>query len=88
MRADKNEVMPLLKTVQGQIGGIIKMVEDDRYCIDISAQLNSAIAILKKINVIVLDAHMRGCVKEAFENGNSAEKIDELIEALNRIISK
>lgn len=88
MKADKNEVMPLLKTVNGQIGGIIKMVEDDRYCMDISKQVSSAIAILKKINVIVLDAHMRGCVKDAFENGNSSEKIDELIEEINRIISK
>ena len=88
MRADKNEVMPLLKTVNGQIGGIIKMVEDDRYCMDISKQLSSAIAILKKINVIVIDAHMRGCVKEAFESGNSNEKIDELIEELNKIIMK
>lgn len=86
MRADKNSVMPLLKTVYGQVGGIIKMVEDDRYCMDISKQLTSAVAILKKINVEIIDAHMRGCVKEAFDNGTSEEKIEELISELNRII--
>ena len=86
MKAEKNSVMPLLKTVYGQIGGIIKMVEDDRYCMDISKQVTSAIAILKKVNVEILDAHMRGCVKEAFNNGNSEEKIEELISELNRML--
>lgn len=86
MKAEKNAVMPLLKTVYGQIGGIIKMVEDDRYCMDISKQVTSAIAILKKVNVEILDAHMRGCVKEAFNNGNSEEKIEELISELNRML--
>ncbi|MEG1449123.1 MAG: metal-sensing transcriptional repressor [Oscillospiraceae bacterium] len=86
MKAEKQAVMPLLKTVNGQIGGIIKMVEDDRYCMDISKQVTSAIAILKKVNIEIIDAHMRGCVKEAFENGASEEKIEELISELNRMI--
>ena len=50
MKADKKEVSRLLKTARGQMDGILKMVEEDRYCVDISNQLLATIAILKKAN--------------------------------------
>ncbi|HCT63972.1 MAG TPA: transcriptional regulator [Lachnospiraceae bacterium] len=85
MQADKVTVTRLLKTARGQIDGIIKMIEEDRYCIDISNQLMSADAILRKANKEVIRAHMKGCVKQAFENGNEDEKIDELIEIIYKL---
>jgi Uncharacterized protein conserved in bacteria len=85
MQADKVTITRLLKTARGQIDGIIKMIEEDRYCIDISNQLMSADAILRKANKEVISAHMKGCVKEAFENGNEDEKIDELIEIIYKL---
>lgn len=86
MKADKATINRLLKTARGQIDGIIKMVEEDRYCMDISNQLLAADAILRKANKEVIRAHMKSCVKEAFEDGNEDKKIDELIEMMDKII--
>ena len=75
-----------LKTVRGQIDGLIKMVEEDRYCLDVSNQLMASISILKNINKDVLTAHLRGCVKDSYSK--SQEEIDEKIEEINTIINK
>lgn len=85
MQADKDKINKLLKTARGQLDGILKMVEDDRYCIDISNQLMACNAILRKANREVLSAHMKSCVKEAFTEGNEDEKIEELINMLDKI---
>ena len=58
MKADHAQVARLLKTARGQIDGILKMVEEDRYCIDISNQLMATDAILRKANREVLRAHL------------------------------
>ncbi|MGF0095109.1 metal-sensing transcriptional repressor [Peptoniphilus sp. SGI.035] len=86
MRAEKDVQLRKLKTVRGQIDGLIKMVEDDRYCIDISNQLMASISILKNINRDVLTAHLKGCVKESYNK--SEGEIDEKIEEINSIINK
>lgn len=86
MRGDKEMVSRLLKTARGQIDGILKMIEDDRYCMDISNQIQAADAILKKANKEVLRGHMQGCVKEAFESGNEEEKIQEFIDMLDKVM--
>ena len=85
MKADKDNVTRLLKTARGQIDGIIKMVEQDRYCIDITNQVSATEAILKKVNRKILEAHMKSCVKEAFEQGNEDEKINELIDLIEKL---
>lgn len=86
MQADKAAITRLLKTARGQIDGILKMVEDDRYCIDISNQLLAADAILRKANKEVVRAHMKGCVKSAFEDGGEEKKIDELVDLIDKMI--
>ena len=85
MRADKHKITSLLKTARGQIEGILKMVEDDRYCIDISNQLLAAESILRKINNEILRAHMENCVREAFQSGTEDEKIEELMAILDKM---
>ena len=86
MRADKEVQLRKLKTVRGQIDGLIKMVEEDRYCLDVSNQLMASISILKNINKDVLTVHLRGCVKDSYSK--SQEEIDEKIEEINTIINK
>ena len=61
MKADKETVMRLLKTARGQLDGLLKMVEEDRYCMDISNQLLATQAILRRANREVLGAHMHSC---------------------------
>jgi DNA-binding FrmR family transcriptional regulator len=85
MKADKNKINRLLKTAAGQIEGISKMVDDDRYCIDISNQILAVQSILKKANNEILKAHMHMCVKEAFDEGNGDEKIEEIISLIDKV---
>ncbi|NMB40998.1 MAG: metal-sensing transcriptional repressor [Firmicutes bacterium] len=87
MRADRELTLRKLKTVRGQIEGLIKMVEDDRYCIDISIQLMASIGILKNINKDVLDAHLRNCVMEAFDSHDQLDK-EQKIEEMIKVIDK
>lgn len=87
---DKNKKMTLqcLKTCRGQIDGIIKMIEDERYCIDISNQIISAQGLLKKSNSMILKNHLNHCVKEAMHQDNADEKIDEVIDILGKLLGK
>ncbi len=85
MRADHKTVLRLLKTARGQLDGILSMVEEDRYCIDISNQILATQSILSKVNREILKAHMNGCVKEAFEQGNAEQKIEEITALLEKL---
>lgn len=81
---DKKLALNLLKTSKGQIEGIIKMVEDDRYCVDVSKQILSVQALLKKANLKIIDQHIKHCVKQAFAEGNGDKKVDEIIELIDK----
>ncbi len=87
MHADKANTIRKLKTVGGQIDGLIKMVEDDRYCIDISNQVMASISILKNINKEVLSAHLNHCVYEALKNDDPEDAKEKLAE-IEGIINK
>jgi len=81
---DKQYVLNRLKTSKGQIEGIIKMIEEGRYCVDISKQILSVQAQLKKANLRVIDQHIKNCVRNALTEGQGDEKIDEIIELLDK----
>jgi DNA-binding FrmR family transcriptional regulator len=85
MQADKTKVTKLLKTARGQLDGLIKMVEDDRYCIDISNQLMATQAILKKVNREILHEHLDHCVHGAFGTVEQDEKIQEIITVMDKL---
>ncbi len=86
MMADKAKVLRLLKTARGQIDGIIKMVEEDRYCIDISQQLMASQSVLKTANREVLSAHLKHCVNNAETGAQRDEKIDEFIKTISKVL--
>jgi len=86
MQADKAKVARLLKTARGQIDGILRMVEEDRYCIDISQQLMATEALLNTVNREVLTAHLKSCVSNAGTKTERDEKIDELVGMLQKIM--
>ena len=83
---DKTQVLNLLKTSKGQIEGIIKMLEDDRYCVDISKQILSVQALLKKANLKIIDQHIKHCIKQAFieGHGQGEGKVDEIIQLIDK----
>lgn len=88
MMAPKEPVMRRLKIAKGQLEGIMRMVEEDRYCIDISTQLMAVIAALKGVNREVLKAHLEHCVKSSMEANDPSdieEKIEEVISVINKL---
>ena len=85
MRADAQQVQRLLKTARGQLDGILKMVEEDRYCVDISNQILATQSILSKANAAILKAHMSCCVREAVASGNAEEKLNEIASLMEKL---
>ncbi len=85
MRADKEKMIRLLKTARGQLDGLLKMVEEDRYCIDLSNQLMATQSILRTVNKEVLHAHLNGCVREAMEKEDQDKKISEIMTIIDRL---
>ena len=87
MRADRKKVEPLLRTARGQLDGVLKMIEDDRYCMEIVTQLQAVESLVHKAQREVLRAHLSGCVQDAFETGDEQAregKIDEIIKLLDK----
>jgi len=76
----------MLKTARGQIDGLLKMVEEDRYCIDISNQILAVQAILRAVNKEILHGHLSHCVKEAFSTQAAQDKIDEVMALIDKML--
>lgn len=84
MKADRDKVSRLLKTARGQIDGILNMIEEDRYCIDISNQCATE-AILHKVNREVLHGHIDMCVREAIEKMGIEDKLQEIRSIVDKL---
>ncbi len=83
----KPPVEARLKRIAGQIAGIQRMVEDDRYCVDVVLQISAARAALAKVSKLMLDQHIQTCVTSAFDGKdakNRQAKIDELLKVFDK----
>ena len=83
----KTSVLKRLKRIEGQVRGLSRMVEDDRYCIDIVTQLSAVRAALRRAEEEILADHIAHCVEHAIASGNKAEqrrKVAELSSVLGR----
>ena len=85
MNQERANALRYLKTVKGQIDGIIHMLEEERYCIDISNQIMASSALLKKANLHILSGHLESCVKKAMGNKNET---DEKLKEIEQVIAK
>ncbi len=82
------EEIARLRKIEGQVRGILRMIEERRYCVDILTQLASVKGALRRVEERILERHLRGCVKDSFTTGKAEdrrEKIDEIIEVLRKI---
>lgn len=85
MNDEKKKALNLLKTGRGQIEAAIRMIEEDRYCVEVSNQIMAVQGLVKKANVLILKQHMNHCVKEAIEEGAGEEKIEEVMGLLEKL---
>jgi len=79
---EKKAIVNRLKRIEGQVRGIQKMVEEDRYCIDILVQISAIQAALKKVGFTISERHMKHCVAHALKTGDGEEAIEELLDVM------
>ena len=84
----KTAVITRLKRIEGQVGGLRRMVTEDRYCVDVLTQIDAVRAALHKVEEQVLQDHVSHCVADAFASGDPVEqrhKVEELVETIGRM---
>ena len=77
-------IIKRLKRIEGQVRGVQKMVEDNRYCIDILVQISAIQAALNKVGLNLLERHVNHCVAKAIREGSGEESIRELMDVIKQ----
>ena len=85
MKAKKGDITHKLKIARGQIDGILQMIDEHRYCVDISNQLQATQALLRSANQEILQEHIRNCVREALQTDVENPKLEEALELLEKM---
>ena len=86
---NKEQVLKRLKRAEGQVRGVARMVEEDKYCSDVMTQINAAQAALDKVALELLRDHAKHCLTDKnLTADGSQEKADELVDAIGRMISR
>ncbi|MFP4567183.1 MAG: metal-sensitive transcriptional regulator [Spirochaetaceae bacterium] len=83
----KTKVAARLRRIEGQIGGIRKMIEDDRYCIDILTQTSAVVSALRGVEDLVMQNHLNTCVVDAIKSddeGEKQQKLDEVMDVIGK----
>src|SRR5699024_3488954 len=75
---EKQKILNRLKRVEGKVRGIQRMVEEDRYCVDILVQMRAVQSALKNTGMTITERHMKHCVTDAIESGQGEDSIEEL----------
>jgi CsoR family transcriptional regulator, copper-sensing transcriptional repressor len=83
--ASKDELLKRLARAEGQVRGVTRMVEEDRYCIDVLTQIEATQAALNKIALGLVDDHVRHCMRGG--NGASEDQVQELMGAVGRLVA-
>lgn len=85
--ATKDQLLARVRRIEGQVRGIEKMVEDDRYCIDVLTQISAIQAALDKVGLGLLDGHARHCMREG-THGGADEMTSEMMAAIGRLMKR
>ncbi len=83
---DKEKILSRLRRIEGQARGLQRMIEEDRYCVDILTQVASVQAALEQVSILLMGDHLRHCVTEAIQEGNGEAKIQEVMEVFQRYV--
>ncbi|MEZ4521216.1 MAG: metal-sensitive transcriptional regulator [Thermomicrobiales bacterium] len=85
-QADKARILARLRRMEGQVRGVQRMVEEDKYCVDVLTQLSSIIAAARSIGLVVLEDHIHGCVLSADDKEAAATELMEAIERFTKSV--
>jgi CsoR family transcriptional regulator, copper-sensing transcriptional repressor len=83
---DKARILARLRRMEGQVRGLQRMVEEDRYCVDILTQISSLIAASRSIGLVLLEDHIRGCVLNADDKEAAISEVTEAIERFSKSV--
>ena len=85
---DKRQIEARLSRIEGQVRGLRKMVDEDRYCIDVLTQVSAVQSALDSVALVLLRDHTQHCVAEAIRSGEGDDKVRELSEAVERLVRR
>jgi DNA-binding FrmR family transcriptional regulator len=85
---DKQQIEARLSRIEGQVRGLRKMVDEDRYCIDVLTQVSAVQSALESVALLLLRDHTEHCVAEAIRSGEGRDKVRELSEAVERLVRR
>ena len=85
---DKQQIEARLSRIEGQVRGLRKMVDEDRYCIDVLTQVSAVQSALQSVALLLLRDHTQHCVAEAIRSGEGSDKVRELSEAVERLVRR
>ena len=83
VQANKQDVLKRLNYIEGHLGGIRKMIEEDKYCVDIIRQTYAVRKAIEKLEALLVESHLHTCVPEGIANGRGEEVIEELVQLYN-----
>jgi DNA-binding FrmR family transcriptional regulator len=84
---DKEKLQNRLRRIEGQVRGVQRMVDEEKYCVDILTQIGSIVSATEQVGLLLLKDHVEHCVRESVEKGEDAdEKIEELTDAVERFL--
>ena len=82
----KDDVSRRLGRIEGQVRGLARMVEEDKYCVDIMIQVAAAKSALNKVGLIVMEGHAHGCLIEAIKRDEGAKAVEELMDVIRQYV--
>lgn len=88
VQPNKAALLSRLNRISGQVQGVARMIDDDRYCIDVLTQLAAVKSALNQVSMQLVENHARGCVGRALQEGSGEAAVDELLKVLRRLDSK
>ena len=84
----KQQLQTRLRRVEGQVRGVARMIDEDKYCVDVVTQVAAIQAALDKVSLGLLDGHIRGCVRDEIKAGGGEARVDELLQVMDRVLRR
>ena len=84
----KQQLQTRLRRIEGQVRGVARMIDEDKYCVDVVTQVAAIQAALDKVSLGLLDGHIRGCVRDEIAAGSGEEKVEELLQVMDRVLRR